>query len=152
MHPAIEGDWLEAGMHVVNVGPLDLGSDATARIDVVVRQGIDTLPMPEDEVFRKGVGHSHRAFVGGSPQEQKRLPRSSPKRAGPAQGPLYVDVISGKAPGRTRRNQISQYQPVSNWGLQFSSVGAPVYRKAKAQGLGRVLPTDGFCRTSRTRA
>jgi alanine dehydrogenase len=66
MHPVIEGDWLEAGMHVVNVGPLDLGSDATARIDVVVRRGIDTLPMPEDEVFRKGVGHSLR-FCGGSP-------------------------------------------------------------------------------------
>jgi ornithine cyclodeaminase/alanine dehydrogenase-like protein (mu-crystallin family) len=67
-----------------------------------------------------------------------------PKRAGPPQGPLYVDVISGKAPGRTRRDQISQYQPVGNWGLQFSSVGALVYRNAKAQGLGRVLPTEWF--------
>lgn len=144
MHPVIEGEWLEAGMHVVNIGPLDLGSDATARIDVVVRQGIDALPMPEDEVFRKGVGHSHGAFVGGSPQEQKRLPRSSPTRAAPPMGPLYVDVISGKAPGRTSRDQISQYRPVGNWGLQFSSVGALVYRKAKEQGLGRVLPTEWF--------
>ena len=73
-------------MHVVNIGPHDLGPDAVARMDVVVRQGIDTLPMPEDEVFRKGVGHSHGAFVGGSPEEQKRLPKSSPKRVGSAQG------------------------------------------------------------------
>ena len=53
-------------------------------------------------------------------------------------------MISGKAPGRTSREQISQYRPVGNWGLQFSSIGALVYRKAKAQGLGRVLPTEWF--------
>jgi alanine dehydrogenase len=144
MHPVIEGSWLEPGMHVVNIGPLDLGSDAAKRIDVVVRQGMDALPIPEDEVFRKGVGHSHGAFVGGSPLEQKRLPRSSPERAGPPKGPLYAEVISGKAPGRTGRDQISQYRPVGNWGLQFSSIGALVYRKAKTQGLGRVLPTEWF--------
>jgi ornithine cyclodeaminase/alanine dehydrogenase-like protein (mu-crystallin family) len=144
MHQVIEGSWLEPGMHVVDIGPLDLGSDATGRIDVVVRQGMDTLPIPEDAVFRKGIGHSHGAFVGGSPQEQKRLPRSSPKRPGPPPGPLYAEVISGKAPGRTGRDQISRYLPVGNWGLQFSSIGALVYRKAKTQGLGRVLPTEWF--------
>ena len=47
-----------------------------------MRQGIDALPMPEDEVFRKGVGHSRSAFVGGSPEEQKRLPKSSHKARG----------------------------------------------------------------------
>jgi hypothetical protein len=144
MHPVIEGEWLEGGMHVVNVGPLDLGRDAIERIDVVVRQGIEALALQEDGVFRKGVGHSHGAFVGGSAEEQKRLPASSPKRAGPLKGPLYADVISGKAPGRTSRDQISQYRPVGNWGLQFSSVGALVYRRAKEQGLGRKLPTEWF--------
>jgi ornithine cyclodeaminase/alanine dehydrogenase-like protein (mu-crystallin family) len=143
MHPVIDGEWLERGMHVVNIGPSDLGADALARIDVVVRQGMDALPMPEDEVFRKGVGHSHGAFVGGSPEEQKRLPISH-KRAVPPKGPLYAEVISGKATGRTRREEISQYRPVGNWGLQFSSVGAVVYRKAKEQGLGRKLPTEWF--------
>ena len=130
-------------MHVVNIGPADLGADALERIDVVVRQGIDTLPMPEDDVFRKGVGHSHGAFVGGSPEEQKRLPVSH-KRASAPKGPLYAEVISGQAQGRTSRDQISQYRPVGNWGLQFSSVGALVYRRAKEQGLGRVLPTEWF--------
>jgi hypothetical protein len=113
-------------------------------MEVVVRQGLDSLPMPEDEVFRKGVGHSRSAFVGGSPEEQKRLPKSSPKREGAPQGPLYAEVISGKAQGRTSREQITQYRPVGNWGLQFSSVGAVVYRRAKEQGLGRKLPTEWF--------
>src|SRR5262249_19350046 len=144
MYPVIEGDWIEPGMHVVNIGPHDLGPDAVARMDLVVRQGIDSLPMPEDAVFRKGVGHSHGAFVGGSPEEQKRLPMSSPKRVAQSSDPLYADVISGKVPGRTRRDQITQYRPVGNWGLQFSSVGALVYRRAKEQGLGRKLPTEWF--------
>jgi ornithine cyclodeaminase/alanine dehydrogenase-like protein (mu-crystallin family) len=144
MDPVVEGSWIEPGMHVVNIGPHDLGLDAVARMDVVVRQGIDTLPMPEDAVFRKGVGHSHGAFVGGSPEEQKRLPKSSSKRVAQSAGPLYADVISGKASGRTGRDQISQYRPVGNWGLQFSSVGAVVYRRAKQQGLGRKLPTEWF--------
>jgi alanine dehydrogenase len=144
MEPVIDGDWIEAGMHVVNIGPHDLGPDAVARMNVVIRQGIDALPMAEDGVFRKGVGHSHNAFVGGSPGEQKRLPKSSGKRVAQSMGPLYVDVISGKAPGRTSPQQITQYRPVGNWGLQFSSVGAVVYRRAKEQGLGRVLPTEWF--------
>jgi alanine dehydrogenase len=144
MYPVMEGAWIEPGMHIVNIGPHDLGPDAVARMDVVVRQGIDALPIPEDGVFRKGVGHSHGAFVGGTPEEQQRLPKSSPKRVAQSAGPLYVDVISGKAPGRTDPGQITQYRPVGNWGLQFSSVGAVVYRRAKEQGLGRTLPTEWF--------
>jgi hypothetical protein len=107
-------------------------------------RAVTDMPMPEDEVFRKGVGHSHGAFVGGSPEEQKRLPKSSPRPAGLPVGPLYVEVISGKAQGRTGREQISQYRPVGNWGLQFSSVGGLVYRRAKEQGLGSALPTEWF--------
>ena len=144
MHAVIEGKWLEAGMHVVNIGPHDLGADALARIDVVVRQGIDTLPIPEDAVYQKGVGRSRGAFVGGSPEEQKRLPKSSPKRTGPPPGPLYAEVISGKGQGRTDRKQISQYRPVGNWGLQFASVGGLVYRRSKELQLGRELPTEWF--------
>jgi len=144
MYPVIEGEWIEPGMHVVNIGPHDLGPDAVARMHVVVRQGVEALPMQEDAVFRKGVGHSHGAFVGGSPAEQQRLPRPSPKRVAQSSGPLYVDVISGKSPGRSRSDQITQYRPVGNWGLQFSSIGALVYRRAREQGLGRKLPTEWF--------
>jgi ornithine cyclodeaminase/alanine dehydrogenase-like protein (mu-crystallin family) len=144
MDPVIEGDWIERGMHVVNIGPHDLGPDSVARMDVVIGQGIDSLSMPEDDVFRKGIGHSHGAFVGGSPEEQKRLPKSSAKRVAQSSGPLYVDVVSGKARGRTSCDQITQYRPVGNWGLQFSSIGAVVYRRAKEQGLGRTLPTEWF--------
>jgi ornithine cyclodeaminase/alanine dehydrogenase-like protein (mu-crystallin family) len=52
--------------------------------------------------------------------------------------------LTGKAPGRTRDDQITHYRTIGNWGVQFSSVGGLVYRKARAAGLGRELPTEWF--------
>jgi alanine dehydrogenase len=150
MNPVVEGDWIEPGMHIVNIGPHDLGPDAVARMDVIIRQGVDALPLPEDGVFRKGIGHSHGAFVGGSPQEQTRLPKSSPKRVAQSSGPLYADVISGKAPGRTRASQITQYRPVGNWGLQFSSIGAWCIVGRRSRVSAACCRPNGSCRTSRT--
>ena len=57
-------------------------------------KGVDGWTMPEDEVFRRGVGHSRGAFVGGSPEEQKRLPMSAPASTSRPAGPLYAEVIS----------------------------------------------------------
>ncbi len=53
-------------------------------------------------------------------------------------------MISGAAPGRTSEDQITFYYTVGNWGVQFSSVGGLVYRKAKEQGLGMQLPLEWF--------
>ena len=138
MHPVVEGSWIEPGMHVVNIGASDLGPEALARMEVVVRQGVETLPMAEDEVYRKGVGHSRGAFVGGSPEEQKRLPVSSSKGgAARPPAPLYAEVIAGKAAHRP--HQISQYRPVESPAVLLDR--ALLYRRAKQQRLGRVLPT-----------
>ena len=71
------------------------------------------------------------------------MPPSSKKKH-VDEAPVYTDVISGKAPGRTSRDQITHYGTVGNWGVQFSSVGGLVYRKAKAAGLGHELPTAWF--------
>src|SRR5580704_12985248 len=74
MAPIVQADWLEPGMHVVAIGPLDLAPECAARFDVVVRQGDEALDLPETGQFRRDLGHSRSAFVGGSPEEQKRLP------------------------------------------------------------------------------
>ena len=62
----------------------------------------------------------------------------------PRTWPLYADIVAGNAEGRTSASQITQYRPVGNWGIQFSSCGALVYRLAKERGLGRDLPTEWF--------
>lgn len=145
MEPVIDAAWLEPGMHVVNIGPHDLGADAEALIDLVVRQGEEALELPESATFRHGIGHSRGAYVAGNAAQQARLPvRTRNKSKGQRRWPLYGEVLAGDAQGRTSSDQITQYRPVGNWGLQFSSVGAHVYRLAQARRLGRALPTEWF--------
>ena len=144
MLPVVEADWLEPGMHVVAIGPLDLAPGCEQRIDLVVRQGSEAFDMPETGQFRRDLGHSRSAFVGGSVAEQKRLPPVVRKQRSQRVWPFYADVVAGIAEGRTNSEQITQYRPVGNWGLQFAACGALAYRKARALGLGRELPTEWF--------
>lgn len=141
--PTIEPEWLEPGMHVINLSPHEISAAVAARFDVKVQQGKEGLPIPESAMFKQGIGGSLGAFVMGTEEQQKRLPRAT-KNLKLDEWPVYTDVISGKAPGRTHRDQITHYRTIGNWGVQFSSVGALVYRKAKAAGLGRELPTEWF--------
>jgi alanine dehydrogenase len=136
-------------MHVVNIGPSDIGPDTQARIDLVVRQGLEVLPIPESDNYTKGLGHSRGAFIAGTAEERSRLPKSDKHEPPKNQSPspvttTYAEVVSGNAAGRTSPEQVTQYRPVGNWGLQFSSVGALVYREAKRLGLGRPLPVEWF--------
>ena len=146
--PTIEPDWLEPGMHVVNLGPREISADTAARFDVKVQQGNEVLDIPESTMYRKGVGGSHGAFVMGTEVQQQRIPRAT-KNLKLGDWPVYTDIISGKAPGRTSREQITHYRTIGNFGVQFSSVGALVFRKAKAAGLGRNLPTEWFLQNIR---
>lgn len=144
MQPVVEAGWLAPGMHVVGIGAADLAPDCEDRIDVLVRQGQEVFDMPESGQFRRDVGHSRNAFVGGSPEQQKWLPKRLRRGPGRREWPLYADVVSGRAQGRTNPIQITQYRPVGNWGIQFAACGALAYREAKARGLGRELPTEWF--------
>lgn len=141
--PTIDASWLEPGMHVVNLGPREISAAVAARFDVKVQQGKEGLEIPESKMYRKGVGGSLGAFIMGTEEQQKRVPRAT-KNLNPGEWPEYTDIISGKAPGRTSREQITHYRTIGNWGVQFSSVGSLVYRKAKAAGLGHELPTEWF--------
>ncbi|WP_454690713.1 ornithine cyclodeaminase family protein [Achromobacter aloeverae] len=144
MTPVLQPEWLEPGMHVVVLTPREIDPAIVQRFDVAVQQGREEMPMAETERFRKGISGSPQAYVAGSAKEQSRLPRPKPARLPTQDWPVYTDVISGKAPGRTREDQITFYYTVGNWGVQFSSVGGLVYRKAKAQGLGHALPLEWF--------
>jgi ornithine cyclodeaminase/alanine dehydrogenase-like protein (mu-crystallin family) len=141
--PTLAPEWLEPGMHVVNLGPHEISAAVAARFDVKVQQGNEGLPIAESALYRKGIGGSLGAYVMGTEAQQKRLPRAT-KNLKLAEWPVYTDIISGKAPGRTRDDQITHYRTIGNWGVQFSSVGGLVYRKAKAAGLGHELPTAWF--------
>jgi alanine dehydrogenase len=79
-----------------------------------------------------------------------RLPAPRPDLRGfGGDYPHFADLALGKVPGRTRDDQITFYHNIGNQGLPFSSVCVAGYRKAKAQGFGRELPTAWFVRDIR---
>lgn len=141
--PTLEPDWLEPGQHVVNLAPHEISAAVAARFDVKIQQGKEELALPESRQFRHDVGGGRGVYVMGSEEQIARLPRAD-KKLKLSEWPVYIDVTTGKAPGRTSPEQITHYRTTGNWGVQFSSTGGLVYEKAKAAGLGRDLPTEWF--------
>ncbi|MCZ6666998.1 MAG: ornithine cyclodeaminase family protein, partial [Gammaproteobacteria bacterium] len=156
MQPVYDADWLEPGQHVTNLGRREMPEAAIERFDVVIRQGTAGLQMRQTERFQAERGHSPAAFIGGTEEEMQRIPAKNPQpgfggdspeftdRGRGGDKPDFADLVSGKAQGRTHRDQITFYRNVGNQGLQFSSVGGLVYEQALSWGLGREIPTEWF--------
>ncbi len=154
MQPVYDADWIEAGMHVTNLGRREMPDAAAGRFDVVIRQGTAGLQMKQTERFQAERGLSPAAFIGGTPEQMQRIPARNPQpgfggddpefndRGRGSSKPDFAALVSGKVPGRTSAGQITFYRNVGNQGLQFSAVAQVVYRKAMAQGLGREIPTE----------
>ena len=144
MTPTFKADWLEPGMHVSMLGPREISEEAFERFDVKIRQGVGGLRMPESDRVQAEIGMSPMAYIAGNDEERKRLPAKVSGGGFGGDFPDYCDLISGKAQGRTRDDQITFYHNMGNQGLQFSAVGGPLYLKAKREGLGHEIPTAWF--------
>lgn len=156
MEPVYDASWIEPGMHVTNLGRREMPEQATEVFDVVIRQGTAGLQMKQSERFQAERGHSPAAFIGGTEQEMARIPAPNPRPGFGGDDPEFTDrgkggnkpdfaaLISGRAEGRTRADQITFYRNVGNQGLQFSAIAQIVYRKALASGEGREIPTEWF--------
>jgi alanine dehydrogenase len=156
MTPVYDADWIEKGMHVTNLGRREIPDAAIDRFDVIVRQGTAGIQMRETERFQAERGLSPAAYIGGTPEEMKRIPAKnaqpgmggdSPEFADRGRGgdkPDFADLVSGKCAGRTSRAQVTFYRNVGNQGLQFSAVGGWVYQQAVAKKRGREIPTEWF--------
>ncbi|HET9149569.1 MAG TPA: ornithine cyclodeaminase family protein [Alphaproteobacteria bacterium] len=156
MKPVYDAEWIEKGMHVTNLGRREMPDASAAKFDLVVRQGTAGLQMRQTERFQAERGLSPAAFIGGTPEEMKRVPAKnlepgfggdSPEFNDRGKGgdkPEFADLVTGKCPGRTSRDQITFYRNVGNQGLQFSSVGGWIYELAKKRKMGREIPTEWF--------
>lgn len=144
MKPTFDADWLEPGMHVAMLGPCEISPEADARFDISIRQGLGGLKLPDQGRIRSEIGMSPIAWIAGTQEEMKRLP---PRTLGTGFGgdyPDFCDLVFGRAKGRTSDREITYYHNMGNQGLQFASVAGHVYRKVKAAGTARQLPTEWF--------
>jgi hypothetical protein len=156
MAPVYDAEWIEHGMHVTNLGRREMPDAAMNRFDVIVRQGTAGLQMRQTERFQAERGLSPAAFIGGTPEEMKRIPEKNPQpgmggdspefndRGRGSDKPDFADLVSGKCAGRTSRDQVTFYRNVGNQGLQFSAVGGWVYEQAVKRKMGREIPTEWF--------
>jgi ornithine cyclodeaminase/alanine dehydrogenase-like protein (mu-crystallin family) len=146
MSPVFQADWLERGMCVINVSAYEVPVDAYECFDVAIRQGVaGVLPVAQSDDIRTDIGGSPVAYVAGTSLQRRILPPKNPH--GPAWHrdlPLFADLASGGAQGRSNDQQITFYANTGNQGLQFAAVGGLMYRNAVARGVGRQLPTDWF--------
>jgi len=56
----------------------------------------------------------------------------------------FEDLLTGRDRGRTTDEQITYSERGNLQGNQFWAVAGKVYEAARAQGLGRELPTEWF--------
>lgn len=142
--PVIEAEWVEPGMHITNLGGADLPDGVYSRAEIVVRQGVVGMPVPEgNERIQAGRGHSPAAYIAGTEEDMKRLPPAMGRGFFGGRFPSFVDVARDEVK-RSGPEQVTVYLNTGNQGLQFAAVGSLVYDKCQEQKLGRSLPTEWF--------
>jgi len=131
--PVFDGQWLKKGTTVISI----VGGDHTLK-----RREID------DVVLEK----SRAIFV--NSKLQIRLDEQATlfdpiKKEVKRENVIFElgDLLRGNVRGRLDDDEIITYHNNCGMGIQFAAVGAVVYQRAMASGIGRPLPAEWF-RTS----
>jgi len=130
---------IEPGMHLTCVKSNEWAPEIVKKSDLVIKMGRATMHL---DVGQLRIG-GEAAMVAGSAEEIKRI--ANPKvDIFSVDFPLLTDVMSGKLPGRTDRNQVTFFANSGTQGLQFAATAGYVVREAKRRGLGQEIPTSWF--------
>ncbi len=145
--PVLNGDLLEPGTHVVNIGGGGLPDARTMeRVDVYLRFG-DAPPALGHE------GMDDEFLTWRARGEGEGAAPAKPRRAHgvmlPGKRVTLAELLSGAKPGRADDRQITWSERGNMQGAQFHAVAGRVYEKALAEGLGRELPDEWFLQTIR---
>ena len=140
--PIIFGKWLEEGTHITCVGgkPDD---ETLRRIDVSLRLGNAPAPwgLPEfglsDEYITYAAVPDENAGF-----RMKRAGKRAHGMVAEDRAVLLSELLTGKKKGRTSARQITYSERGNIQGAQFYAVAGKVYELARANGLGREIPTD----------
>ena len=142
--PVLNGDLIEEGAHVVNIGGSGKPDKRTMeRIDVSLRFGTAPAPVGLPEFQTPASRLTYVAMDDATAQA-----RMSPDGRNPRgvtvedRAVFFADLIDGRKPGRTSPTQITYSERGNLQGAQFWAVASKAYEAAKAKGLGRKIPTE----------
>jgi ornithine cyclodeaminase/alanine dehydrogenase-like protein (mu-crystallin family) len=140
-----DGSLLEPGAHIVVIGGTGK-PDATSlkRVDVYLRFGDTPAPVGYPELATDAEHIDYEARPGQGKFGDGRRSRRKHGNSLPDKRVTLVDLIEGRATGRTSPHQITYSERGNLQGTQFYAVAGKVYELARKAGLGREIPTEWF--------
>jgi alanine dehydrogenase len=139
MVPVLKKEWLQPGIHVSAIKKQEMNWE--------VISGCDLFFLHTNRIFTQ-TNYFMESDKESNPEVKKgwwsvRQEEMLVKKVFPDMG----DLLTGKAPRRTKADQITGFLNNVGLGIQFAAVGARVYEIAMEKGLGRTIPTDWFLQT-----
>src|SRR3990172_6978826 len=135
--PVVEEAWVKPGTHLTRVLPAEFGPWIEGKANVIIRH---LKAQPSGGPVRVTAGEDEER----SKSDRERLPSLAYREL-----PTLADLVSGKAQGRTDASQVTFYYNSPGSGIQFAAAGAKAYQLAKAEGVGRKLPSAWFLQNIR---
>ena len=132
MVPVIDPKWLEPGVHVGCIKSQEIDGAVLDRCDRVF-------------VHNRKQAKQYNNVLPGTPNVKEEHEEGWWKD--PVRRERYPDLgelLSERAPGRERADEITCFANNVGMGLQFAAAGALALRKAREQGVGKELPDDWF--------
>jgi alanine dehydrogenase len=120
--PVVDGRWLEPGMHINAIGvnfaeKRELDDEAVHRSDVIAADSVEQSKIEAGELIHAfGDDASRWAAVH-----------------------EISDIVSGKTPGRTNRDQITLFKS-NGIAIEDIVVAGMIYERARELGMGREVP------------
>jgi len=143
--PVLNGALLEKGAHVVNIGAGGRPDDTTVgRLDVYMRFGTAPAPWGLPDF---GIDDEYWTYAAEPESSKSKMIRPGKRGHGtiaPDRMVTFADIIGGINSGRSSKDQITYSERGNLQGNQFWAVAGAVYEAAKANGIGREIPTEWF--------
>jgi len=140
--PVLNGEWIEPGTHVLNVGGGGLPDAQTQkRIDVFLRFGDAPAPVgrPEFGLTDENLIYAAQAAGRTGGPHKGTKPRAHRRPEGTVIS--FADVVANGT-GRSSRDQITYSERGNLQGAQFWAVASHVYELAKDRRIERSIPTE----------
>jgi ornithine cyclodeaminase/alanine dehydrogenase-like protein (mu-crystallin family) len=133
MVPTIELAWLHPGLYVSTIKSGEVDADVLRGCDRVIVHAHERV-LRFDNIMPGTPNLSKEAMIGWW----------NTPGTGVDAYPDLPDLVSGRATGRERDDQITCFVNNVGLGLQFAALGAVILEKANAAGVGHELPGEWF--------
>lgn len=142
----VSADWVKPGLHLTCVRVPELGDETIRRVDRLVIHAHQHAPKNYIAGFGEEGIEAHDAIdvIGKGPARAHEINVEHPFWLS---APELKDLVTGRASGRASEGEVTCFLNNIGIGLQFAAVGAAVFHQAKANGVGREIPTDWFLET-----